>query len=388
MVIRRRGFMEPPAIARRVITGPARVADENVFTPSWWEVGTRNDHRCERRRGGDRFARGSPTEDDEMRPLPLSVLTMTRARLTATLLLLLAGCREGATDGSAAPDAAAPGEGVLRGPCPLERAAGFFEVEMGDRFTSVSGRVLASAPPRSPPRQEGAQGGCQLLRPVNPFCDPACGGEELCGPAGRCVTAPRGLALGTVTITGLKKIVVMEPRLPSNEYFDVTLPHPGYEVGAAIALHTSGGEVPSFRLHGRGVAPLEPLTSDWTLDPAKDLVVTWTGASAGGRVRLQIDVDRHGSSPVGIGCLVEDRGSLTLEAALLAKLLTFGVSGFPTATLTRGTDDSIDAAPGCVGLAVSSRVTVPLKVVGHIPCNPSSPCPEGKTCDLRNETCR
>jgi hypothetical protein len=137
-----------------------------------------------------------------------------------------------------------------------------------------------------------------------------------------------------------------------------------------------------------GVAPLEPLTIDWTLDPAKDLVVAWAGSTDGGRVRLQIDVDRHGSSPVGIDCLVEDRGSLTVEAALVAKLLAFGVSGFPTATLTRETDDSIDAGPGCVGLAVSSRVTVPLEVVGHVPCNPSKPCPEGKTCDLLDETCR
>jgi hypothetical protein len=310
---------------------------------------------------------------------------MKRAPLAVALLRLLAACREGGVD---APAAGPPGAERLRGPCAPERVAGLFEVESGDRFTSVSGRVLASRPPRSPPRQEAEQGGCRLLRPVNLFCDRACGADEVCGLAGRCVPAPRGLALGTVTIMGLKNSVVMEPRPPSNEYFDVTLPHPGYDPGAAIALSTSGGEIPSFRLHAMGVAPLEPLTSDWTLDPARDLVVRWSGATEGGRVRLQIDIDRHGSSPVGIDCLVEDRGSLTVEAALLAKLLAFAISGFPVATLTRETDDSIEAAPGCVGLAVSSRISVPFEVAGHIPCNPGKPCPEGKTCNLRSETCR
>src|SRR6185436_20637119 len=92
------------------------------------------------------------------------------AAMTA-LLLLVPACREGAADSPA---------GRLRGPCPAERAAGLFEVEMGDRFTSVSGRVLASPPPRTPPEQVGEQGGCRLLRAVNPFCDPACGSGQLC----------------------------------------------------------------------------------------------------------------------------------------------------------------------------------------------------------------
>jgi hypothetical protein len=145
--------------------------------------------------------------------------------LTGCLLILLPACRESTLD---------PEEGRLRGPCPPERAAGLFEVELGERFSSVSGRMLASPAPRNPPQQVGAQGGCRLLRTVNPFCDPACGGDQVCVSDGRCVPAPRGLGLGTVTVTGLKKNVAMEPRLPSNEYFDVSLPHPGYDAGAAI----------------------------------------------------------------------------------------------------------------------------------------------------------
>jgi hypothetical protein len=109
------------------------------------------------------------------------------------LLLLLPACRESTLD---------PEEGRLRGPCPAERAAGLFEVELGERFSSVSGRVLASPAPRTPP----------------------------------------------------------------HEYFDVSLPHPGYDAGAAIELRTGGGEVPPFRLQAVGLAPLKLLTRDLTLE--------------------------------------------------------------------------------------------------------------------------
>jgi hypothetical protein len=298
---------------------------------------------------------------------------------TAAPLILLAACQEGAP---------APSQGRLRGPCPTERAAGLFAVEMGDRFTSVSGRVLASPAPRTPPEQVAELGGCRLLRAVNPFCDPACSGGQLCVSDGRCVDAPRGLGLGTVTVTGLKKDVAMEPRLPSNEYFDVTLPHPGYEPGATIELSTSGGETPAFRLQAVGVAPLTLVTRDLTLDADKDVDVTWTGAAGARQVQLRIDVDQHGSSPVAIECEFEDVGSAILDKTLIAKLLAFGVSGFPTGTVTRRADDSLEAGPGCVGLAVASAARAPLNVVGHIPCNVSQPCPEGKTCDLRRETCQ
>jgi hypothetical protein len=298
--------------------------------------------------------------------------------LTAALMVLLPACREGAPE---------PSTGRLRGPCPAERAAGRFEVELGERFTSVTGRVLAAPAPSNPPQQIGEQGGCRFLRAVNPFCDPACGSGQICVSGGRCVPAPSALGLGTVTVTGLKKHVVMEPRAPSNEYFDVTLPHPGYDVGAAIELRTSGGEVPPFQLQAIGPAPLKLLTRELILDPDRDLDVIWTGAGQGGRVQVRIDVDQHGSSPVAVDCQVEDGGSLTLERTLIAKLLAFGVSGFPTGTVTRGTDDSVEAGPGCVGLAVISAATVGLKVVGHIPCNAGKPCPEGKTCDLARETC-
>jgi hypothetical protein len=134
---------------------------------------------------------------------------------------------------------------------------------------------------------------------------------------------------------------------------------------------------------------MELLTRDLTLDPASDLVVTWTGGGQGGdgQVRVRIDIDQHGSSPVAMECRVEDRGSLTVDKTLIASLMSFGVSGFPTGTVVRGTDDSIEASPGCVGLAVTSTATVGLKVVGHIPCNARKPCPEGQTCDLRKETC-
>ena len=73
---------------------------------------------------------------------------------TSALLLVLPACHAGAPDSE---------EGLLRGPCAAERAAGLFEVERGERFTSVSGRVLASPHPAPRPSRwasKGAAGCC------------------------------------------------------------------------------------------------------------------------------------------------------------------------------------------------------------------------------------
>lgn len=297
----------------------------------------------------------------------------------AAAAFLVAGC------GGGEPGPA--GDGTLRGPCAPQRAAGLFEVELGEMHSSVSGRVTASAPPVAMPRAEATEGPCTLLRRQNPFCDPACGSDQLCAPQGQCVAAPRGLSLGTVAVSGLKKMVAMSPLPPTNEYLDVTLPHPGYDVGAAITLASEGGALAPLRLRGVGVAPVELVSRDWTVSASRDLVVSWTRGAQAATVQVKVDVDQHGMSPVSLACEVDDSGSLTLQASLLARLLGFGVSGFPSISVVRRTDDSVEASAGCVGLGVFSRVGQGLKVEGHTPCDATRPCPPGKRCDLATETC-
>ena len=297
----------------------------------------------------------------------------------AAAALLVAGC------GGGEPGPA--GDGTLRGPCAPQRAAGLFEVELGDMHTSVSGRVTASAPPVTAPRLEGMQGACRLLRRQNPFCDPACGSEQLCAPEGRCVPAPAGVSLGTVAVAGLKKMVAMRPLPPTNEYLEVMLPHPGYDVGAAISLTSEGGGLAPLRLRGVGVARVELTSADWTVSASRNLVVSWARGAPPARVQVRIDIDQHGMSPVTLACDVDDGGTLTLQSSLLGQLVGFGVSGFPSISVVRRTDDSVDVSAGCVGLGVFSRVRQALQVDGHTPCDASRPCPPGKTCDLVKETC-
>jgi hypothetical protein len=290
----------------------------------------------------------------------------------------------GSTTGSGATTGSG-GTPELAGACPSEDEVGYFVVQQEVDYSVVSGEVLDAVLPSKILENVGQDGDCTLWRRQNPFCDPPCNPGETCSLAATCIPYPLPKSVGAVTITGLLKPVSMA----ALEYYDTNMPFPAFSPGAAVELVAEGAADPGFTLHGEGFAPISIPKETWVVKKGQPLTVTWTPDSSSKleRVRLRFNIDQHGNSPVELVCEVADTGSKTVPAALLDQLITFGVTGFPSGHITRHTVDSTKVGGGCVRFEVLSHLLGDLEVADHIPCDPSHPCPMGKTCDFKTGTC-
>jgi hypothetical protein len=207
-----------------------------------------------------------------------------------------------------------------------------------------------------------------------------------------CVPFPLPKSVGLVTVTGLEKAVAMSPPKPPAppSYFDTMMPHPAFAPGAAVTLKAAGGDYPGFTLYGQGFAPMVIPKETWVVTKGEPLTVAWTPDSSAthASVRLRLNIDQHGNSPVELVCELKDTGSAAIPSSLIDKLLGFGVTGFPSGHVSRHTLDSTTVGPGCVRFEVFSHVQGDLQVAGHIPCAAGKPCPMGMTCELATGTCK
>lgn len=276
---------------------------------------------------------------------------------------------------------------VLDGPCELADRVGTFNLLREDIYTTFNGAVADGVVPVSVLENVGDEGGCRLLRRNNPFCDPPCAPSETCDFDGSCVPYPQNHDVGLVTLDGLLQPVMVEPILPTYEYFDTDLEHPAWDPGAAIELRAAGGDYEAFTLHGNGVEMIEPAGDAVVLDPDTDLTVEWVPGDGAGTVRVELNIDQHGLTPVELWCTSEDTGSLVVPQAFIAEFVQFGVTGYPSVSYYRETVDSVQIAPGCVEFGVRSHRNGMLTVVGHTPCNVPQDCPDGLTCNVAIQTC-
>jgi hypothetical protein len=279
------------------------------------------------------------------------------------------------------------GEVVTHGACELADRVGGFAILREESYTTFSGSVADAVVPVSVLENVGEDGDCVLLRRNNPFCEPACGPSETCDFDGNCIAYPANHDVGVVDITGLVQEVSVEPILPTYEYYDTSLMHPAYDEGAIVELSAAGGDYEAFGLVGVGVSMIEPALDELVLDPDADLTVEWTAAAGPAKVRVELSIDQHGSSPTKLVCESDDTGMLTVSQTLVAQFVELGVTGFPSANYFRETVDSIELAPGCVEFGVRSHAQSDLSVIGHTPCTDDLDCPDGETCDIPNETC-
>lgn len=281
-----------------------------------------------------------------------------------------------------------PDEVVLAGACESAVRLGGFLVDAGAAQTSVSGDAADVVNPVASLQEVMADDTCRLLRPIQPFCDPPCGGGELCSPEEVCITAPLRQDLGIVSISGLVNDVEMEPVQPGNNYFDTSLPHPGFVPGEVVHLASTEGFYGELSLYGIGSEQLT-LGPDLVIPEADPLQVTWD-APAGpsyGTLYFSLNIDQHGMTPVQVVCEFEDTGSGQVSAAMIAGLRDAGISGFPNTTLSRRTVDSVEVTGGCIDFVVTSRLKVPTSVAGHTPCMFATQCPDGQTCSIETQTC-
>ena len=292
-----------------------------------------------------------------------------------------------ADDDDSMPD---PEDVVLQGECPLAERFGRFAVEALPNYTAVQGQVLDGVVPITVLEEVGAEGGCTLMRRNLLVCEPPCDPGFACDFDGECITYPVGQDLGTVDVEGLVEPVSMEPAQPGYNYFFTSLPHPAILPGETVRLRSSGGLWDGFDVFGVGIEPLDlPEDALWSVEQGSPFDVTWPAAADGVRshVYLTLNIDLHGISPARVFCEFPDTGAAQVPASIVDGLVGSGVSGFPQGTLTRRTADRADVGEGCVDFVVGSPRTVEVDVVGFIPCNPQTPCPDGMECNLALEIC-
>lgn len=255
-------------------------------------------------------------------------------------------------------------------------------------YTNVSGEVFDGPSPATLVWDvKNESGGCQLLEPRVPFCDPSCGGSAVCVDDGKCQAHPTAQDLGPIVLKGLGADLTMTA-IANSYQADVKSPYPAAAEGASVSIAVSGGPYGAFELSTAMVSPLQAPATTLQLDTGKALALSWTpaGASATSRMGVKVDISHHGGSKGRIECDVPDTGALEISAALITKLIQLGVAGYPSVTLTRSTGAQTSIAPGKVTLQALSAVSIELQVAGVTSCSTDDDCPKGKICQS-NETC-
>lgn len=250
-----------------------------------------------------------------------------------SLVLATAACGgddDGGADGSDGGDDGADGGGNADGggepaPTPAEGQFMVLESSFGDGaegYGAISGAILDPRPTFH--RLDMESGACKLwlYEPVD--CSPC---DGFCDSEGECVPFPTSLAAGTVTVTTPGGEVVM-PASEYGYYPEGPVPEDLFESGDPVVADADGGEVAAFALETEGVDPIsldlvaggESGADTLRLEDGADLELSWDGAEAGRRVRLQIKSNNQGhGQPVLalIDCEGDDTGSLTVPRAMI-----------------------------------------------------------------------
>jgi len=281
-----------------------------------------------------------------------------------------------------------PADVILRGECASTSRLGGFLVDSGESFAAVSGDAADVINPVATLEEVMVDGSCRLLRPIQPFCDPPCSGGELCNLDETCITAPTSQDLGTVSVLGLVQGVVMEPAVPGNNYFDTTLPVPGFDANAVVQLVSTDGYYGELSLYGVGSEQLAGI-EELEIPETGGLDVVWDppAGTSYATVRFILSIDQHGVTPAQAVCDFEDTGTGSVSAEMIDALRGAGISGFPNSSLSRHTLDAMDVDGGCVDLDVASRRKVTITVDGHVPCMLDPQCPDGEVCNMMTQTC-
>jgi hypothetical protein len=230
---------------------------------------------------------------------------------------------------------------------------------------------------------EDEAGGCRLLTPSSPFCDPRCSGGAVCVQDDLCVPYPNARDVGTISVSGLgadfdMRFVATGYQLPTG----LMLSWPPCAEGEEVRFDAEGGAYRAFSLSARCVAPMT-LTDAVRIERGQPLALRWTQASQPdlARVHVELDISHHGGLRGLIECDVEDSGSLDIPASLVDRLVDLGVAGFPAVTVSRmvtasgSTEQSRE-----VQLKLSATSNNDVEIPGLTSCTIDDHCPSGETC--------
>lgn len=270
----------------------------------------------------------------------------------------------------------------IAGECPVGERVGVFDVILEAEYSAINGEVRADLVQTTIITENAAEGECVMRTVANPFCDPPCGGGEVCTNAKTCEIFPERITVGTVNISGMEVPVAMEPAADSR-YFETNLPHPAIAAGAALELTADG-----ITMEGLGFGALSGVTPELYVAEGNNVDLTWEPEDGEAWVRIELNIDQHGISPATLFCDVPDTGSYSIPAALVDALMASGVSGFPSANIYRQTVDWTNGPTGCVEFRVRARTPTDVEIEGHTACNGDMDCPDGQTCNIVIQTCQ
>ena len=330
-----------------------------------------------------------------LRTIVASSISLASLALPLGLSLGSAGCSSDATASASSAGASSGGAGSAGSPSNAganasssDQVVGGFLVELkpmvdgSPAYTSVSGEVFDGPNPSNLIwTSVTASGGCELLKPSAPFCDPGCGGSAVCVSGGKCQSYATAQDLGPVILKGLGDDLTMKA-VAFIYGGEVDTPYPAAAEGAALDVAVTGGLYGAFHITTSMVSPLVTSLTTLQLESGKALALTWTapGSSASSKLRVKVDISHHGGIKGKIECEVADNGSLEIPEALVTQLIALGVAGFPTVTLTRVTSARTTITPAVITFEALSSVVLPLTVAGFTSCSDDTECPTGKTC--------
>jgi hypothetical protein len=275
-----------------------------------------------------------------------------------------------------------------------DKQFGEFDVEIEGTRAGIKGKVYNGPQVHTDIyTQVMSSGPCKLLKHIIPVCKNDCPGAR-CVEGDTCKVEPDPVDVGKVTVTGIT-LVNKNPSFSMDQIgynysamADDKFSFPPCTEGADISLSAPGsGTVPAFAINLKGITKLV-VPNDSVQIPYLDhqpITLTWTAATKAGisRVQVVVNISYHGGTKALIDCDCEDNGTMTLPAAMLDSLKTFGISGFPRIEMTRIASNADYNTK--IRLAMKSYVVLALSIPGVVSCNcpigqPCSICPEGQVC--------
>ncbi|MBN1759979.1 MAG: hypothetical protein JW863_16755 [Chitinispirillaceae bacterium] len=271
----------------------------------------------------------------------------------------------------------------------LKESFGAVTITLDDvtSLSSLLGRINDGPTPSNLVWEEAdAVGGCKLYKRRIPVCMDGCGSTSACVEDDSCQPYPKGINVGTMTVTGLKTVdgatsFTVDPLSNNYQLIGITLQYPPADEGDLITISAAGsGTVPPFSMSARGIKPLKLLNESIPCGDGQDINLKWEPPADPSQsvIHYFVDLSHHGGIKGKIEGTCPDNGSFTIPATLLDRLKSYGVFGYPKIEVTRMAT-GINATVK-VKLIIESKVTMLLDIPGIYSCMEASECPDGLTC--------
>jgi hypothetical protein len=228
-------------------------------------------------------------------------------------------------------------------------------------------------------------GCCKLFQSRMPVCSRSCGVGH-CVDGDICAYDPVLLSVGKVTMSGLadktgETVFSMDPL---DDYYDfrsggITVAYPPCPEGTLITIAAGGtGNTDPFTINTRAISPLVILNDSIVLRDHQPCEIRWVAPTVKdiSTISVILDLTAEGGTKARIECDCKDNGLLTIPAALIDKLKTFGMSGFPTIEICRRSIPDKDTNMK-IQFIMGSTVTRDITIPGLLSCTSGEQCPSG-----------